>query len=1360
MAAEASNEAIQQRMSLIMLNNTFNFEPFEPSTSNFHRWMQRLEGAFDAFQVQDEKKVTYFLHYIGAKAFEIICDKLTPEDPYKQDYVQLRNILEEFYAPAPLEIAENFRFHQRKQQEDESLQEFVVALQKLSVNCKLGDYLKTALRNQFVFGLRSRRIQSRLLEMKDLSFNKAVVIATGMELSERDANQLQATWKQTQINAVTHDKKRSTAKTEGKFQSNYNKRAGTKQSYRGNNRGGYSNTSKPTKPIECFRCGGPHLATSCNLPRDTVCRACGVRGHLKRVCLKEARSVAPTHQLEELRNLAAAEEHQEHRDKFMATLMVNNTSITFEVDSGAAVTIIGKRLYNVKFPNHILLHTNLKLSTYCNTVINVLGFLPVNVKLNNKKFKLDLYVIDSEQQPLLGREWIRVLDLLQFKRVHYLATPVDGKAEVRVLLERYKEITEVKLEKIQGLQARLRLKENVSPIFYKARTVPFKLIPIIEKELDRLEAEGIMERVNSAQWATPIVPVLKKDGSVRICGDFKVTVNPHLIIDDYPLPNADELFSAMAGGTSFSKIDLRQAYLQLEVHPEDRHLLTINTHKGLFQCTRLLFGIASAPAIWQREIENILKGIPGVTVFLDDIKVTGATDKEHLERLEEIFRRFQKLKIKINLEKCEFFKKNVHYCGFIIDSKGIHKDPAKMDAIVKMPKPTNVSELRAFIGMINYYGKFIRNLSEVLRPLNRLLCKGTQYKWSRECEDAFTVAKQKFKEEVCLAHYDPTLPLIVATDASAYGVGAVLSQKQNDGSERVLQFASQALSDTRKKYSQIDKEAYAIVFAIKKFHQYLWGRRFTLLTDHAPLVQIFSEKKSLPLYSAMRMQHYAIFLQGFNYEIKYRNTKLHANADCLSRLPIQSPDDTTDNVVDTFNLEIISELPVTTDLITRETAKDSDLINIVRKLRRGADLKARERFNIDQKEYSLQGNILMRGHRVVVPKVLRKRVLNELHEGHFGVVKTKNLARGYCWWPNIDSDIEYVVGACEKCNMLKNNPRKAEVHCWEEARAPFQRIHADFAGPFLDTYFLVVVDAFSKFPIIKTVKNITAEKTIEVFREIFATFGIPQHLVTDNGTQFRSRLFRVFLNENGVYHKFTAPYNPSSNGQAERFVQILKKSLKAQNATKNNVQEKLQKVLFHYRLTPHTSTGKAPAELMFNRHVRSRLDLLLPTGEYSTPQENQKPRTTRRGTHENKTKTRKLKVGTRVQCRNYTSKVKWKFGTVIKQVGNVHYLIRLDYSNVVWERHINQILQTAQPTSTTSEDEMEDCGPAPVEEAEEQDNGPPREEGPYNERIEAEQSPGTCSAGRPEPPTGRRSVDRPRRQTRPPARFTDYVLNR
>lgn len=228
------------------------------------------------------------------------------------------------------------------------------------------------------------------------------------------------------------------------------------------------------------------------------------------------------------------------------------------------------------------------------------------------------------------------------------------------------------------------------------------MLPLVDQELQSLVQKGILEKVNTARWATPIVPVFKKN-TVRICEDFSVTINPQLLIDEHPLPTIDELFVTMARGKKFTKINLRQAYLQLEVRQEDRELLTLNTHRGLFRSTRLMYGIASAPAIWQREMKNRLQNIPWVSVFLDDIRITGPNDEIHLQRLEQVLQRLGEANIRINESKSEFLQESIHYCGYRIDQSGIHKTVEKTQAIDLMPRPKNVTELRSFLGMVNYY---------------------------------------------------------------------------------------------------------------------------------------------------------------------------------------------------------------------------------------------------------------------------------------------------------------------------------------------------------------------------------------------------------------------------------------------------------------------------------------------------------------------------------------------------------------------------------------------------------------------------------------------------------------------------------
>ena len=280
-----------------------------------------------------------------------------------------------------------------------------------------------------------------------------------------------------------------------------------------------------------------------------------------------------------------------------------------------------------------------------------------------------------------------------------------------------------------------------------------------------MQKDGILTKVNWSEWATPVVPVIK-NGNVRLCGDFKQTINPVLHVQQYPLPRIDDIFASLGGGKKFSKIDLRQAYLQMEMEEESKKLLTINTHKGLFQYNRLVFGVASVPAIWQQTMDQILEGIPHVQCILDDMIISGATDQEHLDNLEEVLSRLSQHRLRANSSKCKFFKERIEFCGHEISKLGLHKSQQKVDAVLNAPRSENVSQVRSFVGLINYYHNFLPNHSTLLQPLNQLLEKNRQWKWTSECEQAFLKAKELIASEEVLAHYDPQHPIKLECDAS------------------------------------------------------------------------------------------------------------------------------------------------------------------------------------------------------------------------------------------------------------------------------------------------------------------------------------------------------------------------------------------------------------------------------------------------------------------------------------------------------------------------------------------------------------------------------------------------------------------
>ena len=410
-----------------------------------------------------------------------------------------------------------------------------------------------------------------------------------------------------------------------------------------------------------------------------------------------------------------------------------------------------------------------------------------------------------------------------------------------------------------------------------------------------------------------------------------MTVNSVLEVGQHPLPNPEELFVTLSGGEKYTKLDLSRAYQQILLDEDSGEFVTINTHKGLYRPTRLPFGVSSASAIFQLKIEQVLQGIPMVVCRVDDILVSGKNDQEHLDHLNEVLKRLEGADLRVKLSKCKFVQPTVEYVGYCIDAQGLHAIEKKVEAIRNAPAPENQQQLRSFLGMINYYAKLISNYSTITHPLNELLKDGVEWKWSEDQERAFKQLKDKLSSAPVLIHFREKLPLKLGTDASQYGVGAVIkSHVLPSGKERPIAYASRTLTKSERNYAQIEKEALSIIFGIKKFHQYLYGRKFLLVTDHKPLTTLLGPKSGIPTLAAARLQRWALLLAAYQYDIEYRSTAKHANADCLSRLPIKidKPDEGVDELK-LINLLQIESLQLNVDHVRKATQTDPILSRVL-----------------------------------------------------------------------------------------------------------------------------------------------------------------------------------------------------------------------------------------------------------------------------------------------------------------------------------------------------------------------------------------------------------------------------------------------
>ncbi|XP_028660385.2 uncharacterized protein K02A2.6-like [Erpetoichthys calabaricus] len=954
---------------------------------------------------------------------------------------------------------------------------------------------------------------------------------------------------------------------------------------------------------------------------------------------------------------------------YTITAMREGHPVKMEVDTGAAVSLISEKLFKKKLNHLPLKHPRIIIKTYTGESVPMLGKTKVQVELNGQRTKLPVYIVKGDYPALMGRSWLEKVQL-DWTKVN--AVSVE-QSELNLVLRKHQAVFQEELGSITGIKVTLRVQQNCQPRFLKARSVPYALRPKVEADIDRLVKLGVLDPVSHSEWATPVVPVVKSDGSVRLCGDFKVTVNPVLIAEQYPLPVIEDIFAGLAGGNKFSKIDLSQAYLQMHVDEDSQKYLTITTHKGLYRYCRLPFGITSAPALFQRAMDQILSELPGVQCYLDDILVTGRDDKEHMANLDKTLSRLEKYGLRVNKEKCDFFKMSVEYLGHVIDSEGLHTAPSKVKAIVDAPAPSNVSQLRSFLGLVNYYGRFIPQLATLLKPLHELLCESRPWKWSQECETTFSKTKAALADKRVLTHFDPSLPIQLACDASPYGVGAVVSHIMSTGEERPIAFASRTLSKTETKYPQIEKEALSIIFGIKKFHTYLFGRKFTLLTDHRPLTSIFGSHTGVPSMAASRLQRWALLLGAHNYEIKYRRSEAHGNADGLSRLPL--PDQPREQGQKIFYFKMVENAPITAHQIKQETKGDYTLSKLLTCILKGQDLSTLNALPDVQpylsqgKELSVTAGCLMWGMRVIIPQRLRKPILDELHLGHCGIVRMKELARSYFWWPGLDRDIEEKANSCSSCQGLRNMPSPAPLHPWEWPASPWQRDHLDFAGPVEGVMVLVAVDAHSKWPEITVMPDITSEKTIQTLREMFARFGLPEQIVTDNGPSFVSQEMEEFLKGNGIKHLLSSPYHPSTNGLAERMVQTLKHALKA-SKSEAPFKQRLYTFLLKYRNTPHATTGMSPADLFLKRQLRTRLDWLRPATTQMRVYDKQHDQVKQRAKW---AKDREFFSGDAVLARNYSTTEKWVPATILQKTGPVSYKV-CTRDHQTWRRHVEQLL--------------------------------------------------------------------------------------
>lgn len=777
---------------------------------------------------------------------------------------------------------------------------------------------------------------------------------------------------------------------------------------------------------------------------------------------------------------------------------------------------------------------------------------------------------------------------------------------------------------------------NALPIKLKYRRQGPTLLAETEKHIRGMLEKDIIEPSNSP-WSAPLVIVPKKGKGTRLACDFRA-LNAVTKRDSFPLVGINESFDSLSGAKFFSTLDVSSSYWNVEMDESSKEKTAFTTRDNLYQFKRMPYGLINSSATWVRLMEKLFRGLQWKTllIYVDDIIVFGNSISESLDRLAQVLERLKSAGIKLRPAKCSLFRKSVVFLGHVISDQGIGTDPEKLESIRQWVSPRDLHDARSVLGLMSYYRRFVPKFADLARPLQKLTEKGRKFVWSKECEESFIKLKHYLTTSPILAYPTPNDRFILDTDASGFSIGAVLSQ-EIEGEERVISYASKSLNKAERNYCVTRREFYAVIFYCKKFRHYLYGREFTIRTDHIALKWLRTMK--MPEGQIAR---WITTLELFDYKIEFRPGKLHGNADAMSRGPCrwceknEVPHSETCEVIMAVCYVVTRLQKSKADAITYDLSWERD--DLISAQKEDSDLKwilASKRqddqkpiFRVISNESSATKYYWAKWERIIIedgilrikwepcvgsepksllilPKVYFESAFEQLHEcstgAHLGFRKVYGKFKERFHWHNMKTDIKAACGKCEICAQ-KNNPPKHRRGALRQfpAGAPLECVATDILGPLVETsrgnkYIIVIADYFTKWTEAFPIASIDAETTAKVLvTEFLCRFGACHQLHSDQGRNYEAKLLAEICRLFGIMKTRTTPLHPQSDGQVEAFNKCLASMLsKVVASNQSDWDLKLPYVMMGYRSSVHHTTGKTPFEMMFGRNVNLPLDVMM-----------------------------------------------------------------------------------------------------------------------------------------------------------------------
>ena len=1103
---------------------------------------------------EEEKQVNTLLYCLGEEAGDVFA-ACNATDKAKKVYAEAVHTFERFFGVRKNLIFERARFNSRDQMEGESTEQYLLVLHALARNCEYGQLRDELIRDRIVIGILDKALSKRLQMDPELTLEKAARLVRQSE-SVGEQQQVLKGQKDSEL-----DVNWMTSKSKAAQQLN------------------------PSS--SCTRCGNQHEPGKCPAQKVT-CFRCHKRGHFKSQCFSQGTSQkVADKEVDSVKGEAVETVFLgtvgEGEGSWMAKISVCGQCLPFKIDTGADVTAISEEGYKrIKGKGGKLVKPSKLLRGPSNQPLPVVGEFIGSLAYEGKSEKHQIFVVKGLKNNLLGLPAIRSMGLVV--RVSEVTSSYKDK-----ILVQYPAL-------FRGLGTlgepyEIKLKRNSKPVsLFAPRRVPIPLRKQVQTELDQMEALGVISKVDiPTPWCAGMVVAQKPNGAIRICVDLK-PLNECVLREVYPLPSVDEILAQISGSKVFSKLDANSGFWQIPLAPSSRLLTTFVTPFGRYHFNKLPFGISSAPELFQKRMSNVLSGVKGSLCLIDDVLVFGKTQGEHDQRLADALKRIQSAGVTLNKDKCVFSTSTLTFLGHVLDKDGISADPEKTSAIRMMDQPNNVSELRRFMGMLNQMGKFSPNLASITQPLRELLSTKSTWTWGPAQDEAFKMAKAELTKPTILSLYDPGAETKLSSDASSYGLGAVLLQLHQGGWKPVV-YASRSLSETERRYAQIEKEALAITWACEKFSEYILGKQILIETDHKPLVPLLSSKHldDLP----PRVLRFRLRLMRFAFSIVHVPGKYMYTADALSRAPTGVP---VDNCA-AFQKEVEGHIAAVTEILpaTKQQldkyrcaqAADSDTGALINYCKFGWPVKTKLSPNL--KSYwtvrgrlKLHDDLLLYGSRIVIPQGLRQETMQKIHQGHQGILKCRLRVESAVWWPGVSNEVEDFVKQCYTCSKRSTPPVEPMIAS-ELPDYPWQKVGADLFE-LKGIKYLLLVDYFSRYIEVVKLSATTSGAIISVLKAIFSRYSIPERLISDNGPQFASREMKIFSVSYGFEHVTSSPHYPQGNGQAERAVQTAKRLLSAGDDSALS--------LLSYRTTAMPWCGYSPAELLMGRRLRTQVPQL------------------------------------------------------------------------------------------------------------------------------------------------------------------------